>query len=350
MPLYEEKVISPLAIRFTQNRIRTTFKDGRGIKATIKELAASPGVGDHDIIIDAPFPAIEIIRWAPDGRKGGGGEHWFTFDNRRLYCLQRFAVECWPKRVAAKVEVMYADSGGIRKKLDTRTQGSSVSIGHAFATGDELKEWSWRKAVQARAPPGCFALESDIHVADDDAKSSLSDLTDVPRASHFSTTSELVPAAKILTAPHEHIKQSIRTECKDDQNGAIEGDTLTSLIGKLLTLKDDKYSDTDSTCFTESTDVGESDDGQSAISLSSSHHATQPLASTAKESMAKKKTSKKNHSAAVPKQTWPVHAAADAAQVQMAQYRMSQWQMAYAAQLAQWQQATYSFHVSHACR
>jgi len=353
MPLYEEKLISPLAIRFTQNRIRTTFKDGRDIEATIKELVASPGVDDHDIIIEAPFPAIEIIRWSPNGRKGGGGEHWFTFDNRRLYCLQRFAVECWPKRVAAKVEVMYADSGGIRKKLDTQTQGSSVFIGHAFATADELKEWAWRKAVQLRAPPGCFTSGSEAYVADYDAKSSLFELTDVPKANDFPPAFEIAPVAMIPKASDEECEQGA-----DDRNSSpsVQDNSLSGLIGKLLTLKEHEYSEsgrcsTDTAYVSESTDIGESDDGESDISFGSLHHATpQALACPAKKSMAKGKTAKKNHSAAVPSQAWPVPAGVEAAQMQMAQYHLSQWQMAYAAQMAQWQQATYAYHAAQAFR
>jgi hypothetical protein len=248
---------------------------------------------------------------------------------------------------------MYADSGGIRKKLDTQTQGSSVFIGHAFATADELKEWSWRKAVQLRAPPGCFTLGSEAYVAGDDAKSSLFELTDVPKANDFPPAFETAPVAMISREPNEEFEQGA-----DDRNSSpsVQDDSLSGLIGKLLTLKEHEYSEsgrcsTDTAYVSESTDIGESDDGESDISLGSSHHATsQTLTCPAKKSMAKGKTAKKNHSVAVPPQAWPVHAGVEAAQLQMAQYNLSQWQMAYAAQMAQWQQAAYAFHAAQAFR
>jgi hypothetical protein len=242
---------------------------------------------------------------------------------------------------------MYADSGGLRKKLDTQTQGASVFIGHAFATGDELMEWSWRKAVQARAPPGVFALECEAYVANDDAKSSLCDLTDVPKRRVFPTASTLVPEAVASNDSSEQFEKIPTAEDKDAQSNtsSVEGDSLTSLIGKLLTIKDDRctksgsFVSSASTYFSESTggEAGESDDGDSSIS----HHDAPPLESHSKEIIAK-------HSNAVPQQTWPGYATANEAQLLMAQYQMSQWQMAYAAQTARWQQATYALYSPHA--
>ena len=41
MPIFEEKLISPLAVRFTQEHIRTTFRDGRLVDASIEEIKVS---------------------------------------------------------------------------------------------------------------------------------------------------------------------------------------------------------------------------------------------------------------------------------------------------------------------
>ena len=54
----------------------------------MRQITVEPGAGDYDIILKAPFPTIEIIRWSQNGRKKGGHEHWFSFDNRRLYHMQ----------------------------------------------------------------------------------------------------------------------------------------------------------------------------------------------------------------------------------------------------------------------
>jgi hypothetical protein len=241
MPLYEEKLISPLAVRFTQQRIRTTFKDGREVEATIKEINALTGRGDYDIILDAPFPAIEVIRWKPNGRKAGGGEHWFSFDNRRLYCLQRLAAAHWPKRVAAKVEVLYADAGTIRKKLDSQTEGLRVTIGHAFATADELTEWSWRQAVQARAPPGNFTLQAEACIKADDAKTSVHDLMDVPEvAEEENSGGKMCSKANANTC-------GIGTDTAHSnqpsfvlQTPVLEDQPLTNLIAQFVKLKADE--------------------------------------------------------------------------------------------------------------
>jgi len=240
MPIYEEKIISPLATRFTQQRIRETFRDGHEVEATIKQITAAPGTGDYDIILEAPFPAIEIIRWAPNGRSSGTGEHWFSFDNRRLYCLQRCAAKYWPKRVGAIVEVLYADSGTIRKKLDSQTCGQSVSIGHAFAVAGELQEWTWRKAVQECRLQEHFALQADAAVVADDAKTSVHELTGAPVLSSFE---KLARAEMCMQAEPPKPTSSL-------QEGAIEGNqasetskgealpaqenSLTDLIGQLF--------------------------------------------------------------------------------------------------------------------
>lgn len=181
MPFYEEKIISPLAIRFTQQRIRSTFQDGREVEASIAEIKAKPGAGDYDVILHAPFPTIEIIRWSPNGRRAGGQDHWFSRDNRRLYCLQRAAAEHWPKRVGAMVEVLFADPGDTRKKLDSQTGGQAVSIGHAFATDDELEKWNWREAIKDECSCGLLN-KAEAAVAADDAKSGVHDLMEAPAA------------------------------------------------------------------------------------------------------------------------------------------------------------------------
>jgi hypothetical protein len=376
MPLYEEKLISPLAIRFTQNRIRPTFQDGHDVESTIGELVVSPGECEYDIIIDAPFPAIEIIRYAQGGRKQGSQDHWFTFDNRRLYCLQRFAVECWPKRVAAKVEVMYADSGAIRKKLDTQTQGSKVFIGHAFATADELVQWSWRQALRARAPPGIFVSKSEEYIAADDAKASLHDLADVPKETRLPIQSEVVSVTS------ETIKQEVPCHPNDEQGReeqsgtvALEGESLTSLINKLLTInegepslsKEDETtksqplvnSDTDST-HVSSADPSEGTD--SAGSENEMMESTTPLRPALQEvpplakdvQMGQKKAAKRPHkqtyTPGVPRGALPADARMQAAQMRMAQrYQMAQmahWQAyaagMHAAQMQMAQQAAFA--------
>jgi hypothetical protein len=195
MPIYEEKLISPFAIRFTQEHIRTTFRDGRSLEAAIQEIRELPGVGDYDVVLQFPFPAIEIIRYC--ARKGAHattsevesgeyletaaeGHHWFTLDNRRLYCLQRAAAELWPSRVAVAVEILYASPGSVKRKYDTTTCGHSVTISKSVKDAP-LSRWDWRANVKP-----CGLLDDNVAthqaletIICDDAKTHVSDLLDV---------------------------------------------------------------------------------------------------------------------------------------------------------------------------
>lgn len=217
MPLYEEKVISPLALRFSQQRIRHTFQDGRDVEASIKEITTGPAVDGYDVVLQAPFPTIEIIRYSPNGRGGHGeDDHWFTFDNRRLYCLQRVAAEYWPKRVGAVVEVLYADNGAIRKKLDSLTCGSAISIGHAFATAAELDSWDWRQDVEERAPPGLPLAEKAENAVDaDDAKTGVSELANAPGAE-----SSMERLARHLAASEPSAPVPFRKRVQSEDSGS----------------------------------------------------------------------------------------------------------------------------------
>jgi len=204
MPLYEEKLINPLALRFTQEHIRTTFRDGRPVEPTVEEIEVMPGIGDYDVILRAPFPHIEIIRWSPPnhGRHAAASaadsdstmdhpdaereHHWFTLDNRRLYCLQKVAVSLLPKRAAAVVEILYADPGAVRRKYDSETQGWSVSISHSTKCAP-ICRWSWQEQVL----PGRIVSVADVYKAkmamnamvQDDTRATVGELQDVDAAS-----------------------------------------------------------------------------------------------------------------------------------------------------------------------
>lgn len=177
MPIYEEKLISPLAVRFTQEHIKTVFRDMHVVEETTEQIQVQPGVDDYDLLLEAPFPQIEIIRWGAEACEGNG--HWFTLDNRRLYCLQRAALKHWPLRVAAKVEILYSDPGAVRKKYDSTTLGASVTMAHSCKDAP-LFRWDWR--VEARRlsneKNSPSALGGWNAVARDDEKARVDELAD----------------------------------------------------------------------------------------------------------------------------------------------------------------------------
>mmetsp|Transcript_66781 Transcript_66781/g.186297 ORF Transcript_66781/g.186297 Transcript_66781/m.186297 type:complete len:365 (+) Transcript_66781:122-1216(+) len=175
MPIFEEKLICPLAIRFMQDLIRPVFQDGRDLESAITAIKTRPGIGEYDVIVEPTFPTIEIMRWHQRGteNKEPDARHWFTLDNRRLYCLQRVAASMWPRRVGVVVQVLYAAPEGTVRKSDSSVVGRSVHIGHSMNALES--HWDWRKAV-----PG-EGVESALQfVAIDDARPTLQDLTDAP--------------------------------------------------------------------------------------------------------------------------------------------------------------------------
>eukprot|EP00440_Ansanella_granifera_P022240 gb/GFBE01024160.1/.p1 GENE.gb/GFBE01024160.1/~~gb/GFBE01024160.1/.p1 ORF type:complete len:324 (+),score=71.44 gb/GFBE01024160.1/:1-972(+) len=191
MPIYEEKLICPLAVRFTQDHIRPQFRDGRELEESFNQIEAKPGKGGYDFILEAPFPAIEIIRWCQSDTDAEDADvqHWFTLDNRRLYCLQRKAASMWPKKCAARVEVLYATSYNSIKRKDT-----SLSVGRdvSIKCSDHNEHWDWRAVVNRgletrlrRVLQGISEkdmAEAEELVSSDDGKASIEKLEDAPEA------------------------------------------------------------------------------------------------------------------------------------------------------------------------
>jgi hypothetical protein len=184
MPLFEEKLICPLAVRFTQEHIRPVFQDGRTLEETMKEIKHKPGSDEYDVILDVPFDPIEIIRWRKrdESRIEPSSKHWFTFDNRRLYCLQRTAISLWPRRVGAVVQALYAATDGSHRKDTSLTAGRCVWIGHSLKVLTD--GWDWRDVVGQ--PPLAESNEDDriskAHslIVRDDCRAGYPDLCDAP--------------------------------------------------------------------------------------------------------------------------------------------------------------------------
>jgi hypothetical protein len=192
MPVFEEKLICPFSVRFTQENIRTTFQDGRALQDSLAQIKTQKGDGkNYDLILCAPFPAIEIIRWSGGSRSYSCGEQWFTFDNRRLFCLQRAAAAYWPARVAAVVEVLYkADKGSWSKKCDTTTDGTSVNLRLCGVCQDQsIGRWDWQATVKRiateAAQRGTVTLDyvnAAQAVSTDCSKRSVDELLEAPAA------------------------------------------------------------------------------------------------------------------------------------------------------------------------
>eukprot|EP00933_Yihiella_yeosuensis_P080599 TRINITY_DN94052_c0_g1_i1.p1 TRINITY_DN94052_c0_g1~~TRINITY_DN94052_c0_g1_i1.p1 ORF type:complete len:425 (-),score=74.86 TRINITY_DN94052_c0_g1_i1:337-1611(-) len=207
MPVYEEKLILPLAVHFTQEHIKTHFRDGHVVEDTVKQITVVPaGTDDYDLLLRAPFPNIEIIRWRAPGEQGSStfsepATHWFTLDNRRLYCLQRAAAKYWPRRVAAEVEILYADSGSILKKYDSTTQGISVTISPSCKHAP-LFRWDWRKDFRVEMLQGTERGRQSVELLEaEDNKRTVAALLDLPGSDLISSYAHLLSSSGDSESP-----------------------------------------------------------------------------------------------------------------------------------------------------
>jgi len=247
MPIYEEKLISPLALRFTQEHIKTIFRDGRIVEDTVEEIrACSSRHGDFDLVLEAPFPQIEIIRW---GR--GDTEHWFTLDNRRLYCLQKAAMKHWPQRVAAKVEILYADPGAVKRKYDSTTTGESVTVADSCKDAP-LFRWDWRSAAAAAGAKGDdhqqeegskgMAATAQSVVARDDARREVDDLPNVTEAALDATLARLLAFEE--AAAEAASKKAAQDEAADHKEVRRRHSGVRSLTPSTSAASDEEDADT----------------------------------------------------------------------------------------------------------
>lgn len=176
-------MLSPFEVHFSQTRIRDHFQDGHNLEETIAAITshlasasaqtaadggadAQEGEGGAEArevaVLSVPFPRIEVTRWRCKLREADGTpkldpstglelysheERWFTFDNRRLCCLQRAAAALWPTEARCEVIEVPATLARTRelRKFDTRTFGCSVIVGRR--DDPDPYTWSWRVAV-----------------------------------------------------------------------------------------------------------------------------------------------------------------------------------------------------------
>jgi hypothetical protein len=174
MVLFEFKLISPLAVKFSQSRVRPEFQDGRLLDDSFEACQATESpIEGYDCCIIAPFPPIEIVRWRPrvhhddgaleyneEGSTTLGEETWYTLDNRRLVCLQRKAAEVWPKVACVPVVVLdELPKQSAARKFRSLDYGKSVRIGHRFQS-EEYWLWSWVETTQQKKASPAEALRA----------------------------------------------------------------------------------------------------------------------------------------------------------------------------------------------
>eukprot|EP00413_Alexandrium_margalefii_P045665 CAMPEP_0204596598 /NCGR_PEP_ID=MMETSP0661-20131031/53331_1 /ASSEMBLY_ACC=CAM_ASM_000606 /TAXON_ID=109239 /ORGANISM="Alexandrium margalefi, Strain AMGDE01CS-322" /LENGTH=296 /DNA_ID=CAMNT_0051607217 /DNA_START=105 /DNA_END=991 /DNA_ORIENTATION=+ len=146
-----------------------------------KQEETTNNKGDEEFtLLKTPFPRIEVTRWRCKLREADGvprldpatglelyseEECWFTFDNRRLCCLQRAAAARWPQEVRCEVVEVPPALARTRelRKFDTRTFGCNVLVGRRDDPSPEA--WSWRASVglpEEAQPEGGIARQRSL--------------------------------------------------------------------------------------------------------------------------------------------------------------------------------------------
>lgn len=158
----DKKLIAPFALRFTRQVIWSEFEDRHTLEETIKQIKARETEGStrvmYDVILDAPFPDIEITRTRQKDHENPSEQErdqWFALDNRRLYSLQRKALELWPRKVA--IRAVLCQSTGACSRSDSMTAGRAAllheppltgpSVNHLIRSSDKFYRWEWVKLV-----------------------------------------------------------------------------------------------------------------------------------------------------------------------------------------------------------
>eukprot|EP00403_Amphidinium_massartii_P005046 CAMPEP_0178374938 /NCGR_PEP_ID=MMETSP0689_2-20121128/2630_1 /TAXON_ID=160604 /ORGANISM="Amphidinium massartii, Strain CS-259" /LENGTH=414 /DNA_ID=CAMNT_0019994915 /DNA_START=23 /DNA_END=1263 /DNA_ORIENTATION=+ len=135
---WEELAVSPLHVRFTQEKIHPFFFRRGPIVNVVPKIRIVPrdaGGDEPELELVPPFTMIRCLR--------KGDELW-SLDNRRLYALQLAAMQCWPRQCYTKI---LATERLPRRKLKTQyrkfqTQSEGRAV-HICARYQQFDTWSW---------------------------------------------------------------------------------------------------------------------------------------------------------------------------------------------------------------
>jgi len=149
--VWEERWVCPLLVRFSQGKIHPFFH-GRGpISEVMLQIRLRAPESDATVRrIDPPFPPIRLLHLKEQGVL-------VTLDNRRLYALQRFALQEWPTVCLARAlcvdELTPTRLRAENRKFTNRLCGLQLEVesrSNAFDT------FSWvTEAAHAEAPKFC---------------------------------------------------------------------------------------------------------------------------------------------------------------------------------------------------
>lgn len=134
--------ISPLDVVFSQPEIADIFRNECPLDEAVREVEVQR-LSEGWSILAPPFAPIKVV---PDGHR------YVALDNRRLYVLQRRAVELWPRPCVADMLLAHGPAPSeFWAKLATRGPGDSINVLSAVTSGaSQHQRWvdvtKWRRS------------------------------------------------------------------------------------------------------------------------------------------------------------------------------------------------------------
>lgn len=123
--IWEERWVSPLAVRFSQGKIHPFFHERGPISEVLLQIQSSADKDGNIRRIEPPFPPMRLLHLKQFGVL-------VTLDNRRLYALQRFALQEWPQICLVKAlcveELTPTRLKAENRKFTNRIGGLSIEI------------------------------------------------------------------------------------------------------------------------------------------------------------------------------------------------------------------------------
>lgn len=136
---WQEYLLSPLSVRFSQEIIHPFFYRRGPIQDVIPKITARTARPEDDegegYRLIPPFPPIRILRRGPQ---------LYSLDNRRLYALQKAAMNKWPQ--LCKTRVLVADRLPRKKlknqyrKFKTTSEGREIRVTSKYKL---FENWRW---------------------------------------------------------------------------------------------------------------------------------------------------------------------------------------------------------------
>lgn len=148
--VWEERWVSPLSVRFSQGKIHPFFHERGPISEVLLQIQATSDFGGTTKRIDPPFPPMRLLYLRQQGVL-------VTLDNRRLYALQKFALQEWPAVCLAKAlcvdELTPTRLKAENRKFTNRVGGLQIEI---ESRSNAFDKFSWvTEAASIETPRFC---------------------------------------------------------------------------------------------------------------------------------------------------------------------------------------------------